>query len=62
DPAVEQAKALLAAVGHQPPADAAAADSDRLDYLTESEGRELQQGKAPSKRLRKPDGTRRLTA
>ncbi|MCC6465125.1 MAG: GGDEF domain-containing protein, partial [Planctomycetes bacterium] len=42
DPAVEQAKALLAAVGHQPPADAAAADSDRLDYLTESEGRELQ--------------------
>ncbi|MCC7510136.1 MAG: diguanylate cyclase [Planctomycetes bacterium] len=33
--------------------EALAADSDRLDYLTDEEGRQLAKGKAPSKRLRK---------
>ncbi len=33
--------------------EALAADSDRLDYLTDEEGRQLAKGKAPSKRQRK---------
>lgn len=33
--------------------DSESADSDRLDYLTDEEGAELVEGKAPSKRLRK---------
>ncbi|MBK8207019.1 MAG: GGDEF domain-containing protein [Planctomycetes bacterium] len=33
--------------------EALAADSDRLDYLTDEEGQQLAKGKAPSKRLRK---------
>lgn len=33
--------------------DAESADSDRLDYLTDDEGAELVEGKAPSKRMRK---------